>query len=336
MMGLKKYIYLMDHHSDHMKATAKAHPIQGLIKYHGLKDEELRIPYHDSISVCTGPISTVTTAEAQYDLDRDRIIINGEEPTDRDLQRVIDILERIREISAERVYFKVESKNDFQTNIGLGASSSGFAALAMAACSALDLGLQIKEISKIARLGAGSASRSVAGGFARWVAGDSDDTSYAYRLDSDLKMGMLAVVIPAFKSTEDAHRAVTTSPFFQARLDYLEEPLKEMERAIRKKDIGTVGWLAEMDTMNLHGITMTSVDEMFLWEPETVRVIQVVKQMRRRGMEVSFSIDTGATVYINTQPDNVQDVKGWLTDEGFKVLELEVAPGAATIDEHLF
>ncbi|MFB6197701.1 MAG: diphosphomevalonate decarboxylase, partial [Halobacteriaceae archaeon] len=36
-----------------MKATARAHPIQGLVKYHGMRDVERRLPYHDSISVCT-------------------------------------------------------------------------------------------------------------------------------------------------------------------------------------------------------------------------------------------------------------------------------------------
>ena len=46
-----------------MKASAVAHPIQGLIKYHGLADERLRLPYHDSISVCTAPLLTHTTIE---------------------------------------------------------------------------------------------------------------------------------------------------------------------------------------------------------------------------------------------------------------------------------
>ena len=52
-----------------MKASATAYPIQGLIKYHGLKDELLRLPYHDSISVCTAPLMTHTTIEFGHDED---------------------------------------------------------------------------------------------------------------------------------------------------------------------------------------------------------------------------------------------------------------------------
>ncbi|MFQ5910383.1 MAG: diphosphomevalonate decarboxylase, partial [Thermoplasmata archaeon] len=46
-----------------MKASAVAHPIQGLVKYHGLQNERLRLPFHDSISVCTAPLATHTTIE---------------------------------------------------------------------------------------------------------------------------------------------------------------------------------------------------------------------------------------------------------------------------------
>ena len=57
-----------------MKATAKAHPIQGLVKYHGMHDEELRFPYHDSISVCTAPSHSKTTVE----FEPDRYVVDGE------------------------------------------------------------------------------------------------------------------------------------------------------------------------------------------------------------------------------------------------------------------
>ena len=48
------------------KATAKAHAMQGLLKYHGMKDSELRIPYHDSISVCLDALFTKTTVAVSY------------------------------------------------------------------------------------------------------------------------------------------------------------------------------------------------------------------------------------------------------------------------------
>ena len=115
------------------KATTIAHPIQGLIKYHGLKDEGLRQPFHDSISVCTGPISTRTTVEVQGGLDANLVIINEKQAAGRELERAAAVLDRVRALGGTSEFFRVETSNDFPTNVGLGASSSGFAALAHAA-----------------------------------------------------------------------------------------------------------------------------------------------------------------------------------------------------------
>jgi len=105
-----------------MKATAQAFPIQGLVKYHGLVNNELRLPYHDSISVCTGPIKTITTVEP-YDNTEDVVSVDGVELEGRPLERAVSVLDCVREKAGKNVYFKVVSKNDFTSNIGLGASS---------------------------------------------------------------------------------------------------------------------------------------------------------------------------------------------------------------------
>src|SRR5437870_13050630 len=78
--------------------------------------------------------------------------------------------------------FRMSSVNDFPSNIGLGASASGFAALATAAAHAAGLRLAPEEISRFARRGAGSASRSVTGGFSKWMMGLTDEDSYAVQL----------------------------------------------------------------------------------------------------------------------------------------------------------
>lgn len=318
-----------------MKATAQAFPIQGLVKYHGLIDEELRLPYHDSISVCTGPIRTITTVEP-FDKTEDSVTVDGKELSGRPLERVVSVLDRVRKRAEKEVFFNVVSKNDFPSNIGLGASSSAFAALAYAACASLELGLGRKEVSRIARIGAGSAARSVTGGISHWFAGSNDKESFSIRLDDNIQIGMLAVVVPAYKETENAHRAVLSSPFFKARLDYIPGMIEQMTGAVKKKDIPEIGRLAEMDTLNLHGITMTSLEEMVLWQPETIRVIQLVKRMRSEGTQVYFSIDTGATVYINTLPELLGEVSDRFEEEGFDIRILQVAGGAELINEHLF
>src|SRR3989442_11221920 len=98
--------------------------------------------------------------------------------------------------------FRMASVNDFPSNIGLGASASGFAALATAAAHATGLRLPPEEISRFARRGAGSASRSVTGGVRHGEMGVSDQESFAVPLGRlELQMGVILPPLPALKQT---------------------------------------------------------------------------------------------------------------------------------------
>ncbi|HTY47084.1 MAG TPA: diphosphomevalonate decarboxylase [Methanomassiliicoccales archaeon] len=319
-----------------MKASAKAYPIQGLIKYHGLRDEALRLPYHDSISVCTAPINTLTTIEFGHPSDRAEF--DGKEAKDRELERIKAVVDPLRELAKEKTGFHMVSRNDFPSNIGLGASASGFAALAVATCSALDLDLTLEELSRYARRGAGSASRAVTGGFSRWYAGTGDEDSYSRQLAApeELDMGIIAALIPAKKFTDTAHKEVITSPFFRARLEYVNEAIDKMERAIHARDLERICSLAETDTLLLHGITMTGIDELILWRPDTVKVILEVKKMRAEGLNAYFSIDTGATVYVNCPLERVKEVRGRIEALGVETISCTVGGSTTLVKEHLF
>jgi len=321
-----------------MKASAIAFPIQGLIKYHGLKDEILKLPYHDSISVCTSPTATRTTVEFGSDIKQDMVKVNERLLERRELDRCTLVLDTIRKLANSQMKAMVVSNNNFQSNIGLGASASGFAALAVAASTAAGLKLGPKEMSTVARLGAGSASRSVAGGFSRWYMGTGHDDSYAVPLASEeeLPMGIVVALIPKYKQTLDMHRDAVTSPFFHARLAYVHEALANMEAAIRAKDFERIGALAERDTLILHGITMTGQGEAMLWKPETLRVMAEVRRLRDEGLPVFFSIDTGATVYVNTLPDKVGVIEGYIKDLGIETIRCGVGGKARLVSEHLF
>lgn len=319
-----------------MKASAVAHPIQGLIKYHGLQDERLRLPFHDSISVCTAPLTTHTTIEfGEWDTNSAAI---GEDPvTGREFERISDVVNPVLRLAGADLRFKMMSVNDFSSNIGLGASSSGFAALALASCRALGLELSDEDISRIARRGAASAARSMTGAFSRLRRGIGDEDTYSCQIGSeDLQMGIVVALVPAFKRTEDAHREAPTSPFFDSRLAEMPMMIDKMELAIRQGEVGRIGELAERDTLLLHGITMTGAREMLLWRPETMSVILKVRNMRERGIPAFFSIDTGATVYVNTFPDRVKEVRAEIEDLGVETIECRVGGAAREVKDHLF
>ncbi len=319
-----------------MKTTAVAHPIQGLIKYHGLSDPVLRLPFHDSISVCTAPLTTRTTIDFG-DFERDSATIDGHNITAHEMDRILSVVDAVRAKAGVANRFRMMSINDFPSNVGLGASASGFAALALAACQAVGLHAGLEEVSRFARRGAGSATRSVTGAFSKWKMGLADEDSYAVQLAGpDLQMDIIVALIPAFKQTEDAHREALTSPFFHARLAEMPRLIAEMELAIRKRDVGGICALAERDTLMLHGITMTGAAEMVLWQPETLRVILAVRKMREAGIPAFFSIDTGATVYVNTMPGRGPEVRGRIEELGIKTIPCTVGGPARIVGEPLF
>ena len=292
-----------------MKATAIAHPIQGLIKYHGLKDSKLRIPFHDSISVCVDALHTATTVETNEALEEDLIIVNGRIIVGRARERVEAVLTKLKTMADYSGHFKVVSKNSITEGKGLGFSASGFAALGLAASASLNLYIDYVSLCETVRLGAGSATRSLAGSFAIWYA-NKNGRSYADQLTCPeaVDLAMVIVPIPSMIRTDEAHAEVLSSPLFQARLKRIADMVGSMKKAIKNGDIPTIGRLAEEDSLNLHAITMTGEAHIVLWEPETVRVIKEVVKMRHEGIPAWYSIDTGPSVFVNTFQAHVEEV----------------------------
>ena len=296
-----------------------AHPIQGLIKYHGLKKPKQRIPYHDSISVCVQALTTTTTVEALDKPRKTNIMINGKELSGKDKERVEIVLNKLKKLARFSGSFKVVSENSLRIGKGLGFSASGFAALGLAASNALSLNLDMVSLSEIVRLGAGSSTRSLAGAFSIWHA-SKHGRSYAEQLDAaeNLDFSMIIVPIHSDVKTDEAHAEVLGSPLFKARLRSVEGLLEEIKEAVGKGDVATIGRLAEEDTLNLHAITMTGKSHMVLWEPETIRIIKEVIRMRNEGIPAWYSIDTGPSVFINASKKNSERIAKHLREIGFE------------------
>ncbi len=321
-----------------MKATVIAHPIQGLIKYHGLKDSKLRIPFHDSISVCAEALCTTTTVETDETLKEDLIIVNGRKIVGGDRERVESVLNTLKSMAGYSGHFKVVSKNSVTEGKGLGFSASGFAALGLAAKASLNLDIDYVSLCETVRLGAGSATRSLAGSFAIWYA-DKNRRSYAEQLVRPEAVDLAMVIVPFFSAvrTDEAHAEVVSSPLFEARLESVSDMVEAMKRAIRDGDVPTIGRLAEEDSLNLQAITMTGRSHVVLWEPETVRIIKEVLKMRREGVPAWYSIDTGPSVFVNTFPAHVEEVANRLRKLRLvKVIVSGIGDKPALSNNHLF
>jgi phosphomevalonate decarboxylase len=323
------------------KATAVAHPIQGIVKYHGLRDEETRIPYHDSISVCTAPSHTRTTVEFGYD--EDSFIVDDEEMDDG-VERAKRVVDKVREQTGVGSGVRVESENTFPSNVGLGASSSGFAALSVAALDAADGDTSVGNASAVARRGATSAARSVAGGFSRIRTSDEDERCYAERLDDGFRteddyggdLRIVVALVPAHKHTGRAHEEAAESHMFGSRLAYVHGALAEAERTIAEGDFEATFSLAERDSLSLLAVTMTGPEGWVYWKPETLALLEVVRDMRDDGIPVYMSTDTGATAYLNTKEEHAERVADAVDALGVESHVWKVGGPARVTDDHLF
>jgi len=324
------------------KATARAHPIQGLVKYHGMRDEQLRLPYHDSISLCTAPTATTTTVEWQPDASEDVYVIGDEKVTGRAAERIDMVVEHVRELAGVDAAVRLESENSFPSNIGFGSSSSGFAAAALALVEAAGLDLSLPEVSTVARRGSSSAARAVTGAYSRLDAGLNDADCRSHRLDvgvgpdgfdpeEDLRI--VAAHVPAYKETEEAHREAAASHMMQARTAHVQDQLVEMTDALRAGDFDRIFETAEHDSLSLTATTMTGPAGWVYWQPETIAVFNAVRELREEGVPVYFSTDTGASVYVNTLADHVAEVESRIAEIGIDTDVWEVGGPAHLLDE---
>ncbi|MFB6150204.1 MAG: phosphomevalonate decarboxylase MvaD [Haloarculaceae archaeon] len=320
-----------------MKATARAHPIQGLVKYHGMRDEELRLPFHDSISVCTAPSHSTTTVAFDGSLDEDRYVVDGEPIDGRGADRIRSVVDHVRERAGLDERVRLESENTFPTNIGFGSSSSGFAAAAVALAEAAGLDLSRPEVSTIARRGSLSAARAVTGAYSQIRTGANDRDCRSERLDvaddleSDLRV--VAGMVHSYKETEAAHEEAEASHMFEGRLAHVHGQIADMRDALQRGDFDDAFELAEHDTLSLAATTMTGPAGWVYWQPRTIEIFNAVRRLRADDVPVYFSVDTGASVYVNTTAEHVDRVEAAVADCGVDTRVWEVGGPARVLDE---
>ncbi len=323
-----------------LKSTAIACANQGLIKYRGKTDEALRVPSNGSISVCLAALTTRTTVEFSDAIARDSLVLNQRPSND---PRVFKHLDRIRALAGSKLRARVVSENGFPPGVGFASSASGFAALTVSGVAAAGLTMPLPELSRLARLGSGSASRSIPGGFAELLAGD-DLHSVAVRLagPDDLDFRTLAVGVgesPKKVGSSEGMRITTaTSPFFATRLEYLVGALDRMRTALRARDGTEVARLAEVDTLNMHATMLTSDPPLVYWSSGTLDVIRAVLALRETGTRAYFSIDAGENVFVNCRQRDVTAVRDGLRSLASVSSVIESAPGgpARLVEDHLF
>jgi diphosphomevalonate decarboxylase len=285
------------------EAIARAPANIAFIKYWGKKNEELRLPLNNSLSMNLSEIFTITRVRFNHKLKRDTVYIDGKPAKGKDKQRVITHINRIRHLGNIDTPVEVESKNNFPSGTGMASSASGFAALTMAAAAAANLRISKKRLSILARLGSGSACRSIPDGFVEWKTGEKSDDSYAVSIFPpnywEIR-DVIAVVGENSKKVSSTEGQVLSesSPFFRARIKGMKKKITDIKKAIEDKNFVEFGELLEAETINMHAVMMTSIPALYYWTPETLRIILAVGDWRDEGISCYFTIDAGPNVHV--------------------------------------
>ncbi|QDY75195.1 diphosphomevalonate decarboxylase [Streptomyces qinzhouensis] len=328
-------------------ATAVAHPNIALIKYWGKRDEGLVLPWTSSLSMTLDVFPTTTRVRLESGSGHDTVALNGVPATGETLRRVTAFLQLVRERAGSGRRAVVETHNTVPTGAGLASSASGFAALAVAAAAVYGLGLDAGGLSRLARRGSGSASRSVFGGFAVWHAGadtgtaaEADLGSYAEPVPAaDLDPALVVAVVDAgpktVSSREAMRRTVDTSPLFGPWAVSGKDDLAEMRAALRRGDIDAVGEIAERNALGMHATMLAARPAVRYLSPATVTVLDSVLRLRRDGIAAYATMDAGPNVKVLCRRADAERVAGAVRDAvpGGTVLVAGPGPGARLLGE---
>lgn len=298
------------------RATCTAHPNIALVKYWGKADAALNLPATGSLSMTLDVFPTVTTVTLDDTLGADEFVLNGVVRTGIPEARVTRFLDLVRAQAGSTARARVTSHNEVPSAAGLASSASGFAALAGAATAAFGLMPTPTELSRLARRGSGSASRSIFAGFALWRAGD-DEQSVAEPIDAPDMAMVIAVVDRAEKpvsSREAMRRTIETSPFYPAWVTSTARTLDEAVEACAAGDLERLGALAETNAMRMHAVIQSCDPPIRYLGPTSVALFDRVAGLRGTGMRVWATADAGPNVVAVCHPDDVDAVRDALGD----------------------
>ncbi len=296
------------------KATARAHANIAFIKYWGNRNEDLRLPENSSLSMNLDGLYTETTIIWDNDHKANSLILNNEPQTGLALERVSKHLDNLRKyVPALPRSATVTSTNNFPMGAGIASSASSFAALTLAAIVAADINLPEKTLSSLARLGSGSASRSIPTGFVEWHRGEDHESSYAESIAVPDYWDLVDVIVVVSDShkkigSTEGHQSAYTSDLQQGRLSHVDRRLKLCKEALLNRDFQSFAEVVEEDSNLMHSVMMTSRPPLFYWQPASVAIMQVVKQWRKEGLQICYTLDAGPNVHCICIRKDVHDV----------------------------
>ena len=321
--------------------TWKAPSNIALVKYWG--KTEPQIPKNASISFTLTNSHSITTIdftpksktgnnnEIQFDL-----FFEGKKKEDFK-PKITKFFQRIKEYCPYLLVYDmvIHSENSFPHSSGIASSASGMSAIAMCLVS-LEKSLSRVELtddfirkkaSFLARLGSGSASRSIEGPLVVWgqhpnIKGSSDlyGVPFPYEVHEVFKNYHDAILLvdkgEKQVSSSVGHDLMHNHPFASQRFDQANENLATISEILQNGEIDSFINLVESEALSLHAMMLTSNPYFILMKPNTLEIINSIWRYRSNtGSKVCFTLDAGANVHVLYPANESKNILQFIDNE---------------------
>ncbi len=306
-----------------------------LVKYWGKKDNQ--IPANPSISFTLNNCKTITklafakkhfnklnATNSNFSFD---LLFEGK-PKEEFKPKIQQFFERVEVYLPflRDYHFTIDTQNTFPHSSGIASSASGMAALAMNLMSvekALNPEMTeeylYQKASFLARLGSGSACRSVKGELVVWgnhknIQGSSDlfGVEFPNEIHDNFKnfQDTILLVDKGEKqvSSSVGHNLMNGHPFAERRFEQAHENLNQLNTVFESGNLEEFITIVESEALTLHAMMMTSIPYFILMKPNTLEIINAIWKYRNETkIPVCFTLDAGANVHV-LYPENVKEI----------------------------
>ena len=297
-----------------------------LVKYWGKKP--VQIPLNPSISFTLSESNTETTVEYSPAVNGEmsvQFLLEGK-PNEQFAEKIQAYFKGLDAVFPflKQLKFTIRSSNTFPHSAGIASSASGMSALALCLCSieqehfgGLDSEAAFfQKASYLARLGSGSACRSLYGGLVSWGKVDGREetsdlwgTQQVKEVHPDFltfKDSILIVDAAQKKvSSRVGHGLMNSNPFSSARFEQAQTNIMRLMEALKAGDMDAFINITESEALTLHAMMMTSNPYYLLMKPNTLNIIERIFDFRKSsGIPVCFTLDAGPNIHL-LYPDKV-------------------------------
>ncbi|NCT08536.1 MAG: diphosphomevalonate decarboxylase [Flavobacteriia bacterium] len=308
-----------------------------LVKYWG--KSEPQIPKNASISFTLNNCHTITTIEFEKIEKSDEVqfeVFFEGSKKEKFKPKIAKFFQRIKEYCPYIFEYQmmIHSQNSFPHSSGIASSASGLSAIAMCLMSleqklipALNSDFVIKKASFLARLGSGSAARSIEGPLVVWgnhpaIEGSSDlfGVKFPFAIHPIFSnyQDVILLVDKGEKqvSSTVGHELMFDHPFAENRFQQANDNLTKMSTILQNGDIKSFINLLESEALTLHAMMLTSNPYFILMKPNTLEIINKIWKYRsENNSNICFTLDAGANVHVLFPENEIHKVMQFIENK---------------------